>query len=61
VRLSREAGGALRRAEKDKEVRVIILKGAGTSSSAGHDMSAAGGDAPFGGIVGRYPPVEDEQ
>ena len=44
--LLEELSDALKRAEKDQEVRVIILKGAGSCFSAGHDMSAAGGDAP---------------
>ena len=38
-----ELSDALKRAEKDQEVRVIILKGAGTCFSAGHDLSATMG------------------
>ena len=41
-----ELSDALKNAEKDKDVRVIILRGAGPCFSAGHDMSVAGGDAP---------------
>ena len=37
--LLEELSDALKRAEKDLEVRVIILKGAGTCFSAGHDLS----------------------
>lgn len=41
-----ELSDALKAAEKDKEVRVVIIKGAGTCFSSGHDMSDTSGDAP---------------
>lgn len=41
-----DLSSALKEAERDRNVRVIILKGAGTCFSAGHDMSPTMGDAP---------------
>jgi len=41
-----EVADALKKAEKDREVRVIIIKGAGPCFSAGHDMTDTTGDAP---------------
>ena len=42
-----DLSAALKQAEKDKDVRVIILKGAGPCFSAGHDLSDSMGDAPL--------------
>jgi len=44
-----ELDQAMKEAEKDKEVRVIVLAGSGHSFSSGHDMS---GMAPEGGMAG---------
>lgn len=44
--LLEELRDALKRAEKDEAVRVIILKGAGTCFSAGHDLSETAGRSP---------------
>jgi enoyl-CoA hydratase len=41
-----EVVGALKKAEKDQDVRVIILKGAGPCFSAGHDLTDTSGDSP---------------
>ena len=41
-----ELSTALKEAEKDRSVKVIILKGAGPCFSAGHDMSPTMGEAP---------------
>ena len=41
-----ELRDALKQAEKDREVRVIILKGAGSCFSAGHDLSDTSADSP---------------
>ena len=41
-----ELTGALKQAEKDEDVRVIIIKGAGPCFCAGHDMSDTSGDSP---------------
>ena len=42
-----DLSAALKQAERDKNVRVIILKGAGPCFSAGHDLSETMGDAPL--------------
>jgi enoyl-CoA hydratase len=42
-----ELSAALKRAEREKNIRVIILKGAGSCFSAGHDLSETMGDAPL--------------
>jgi enoyl-CoA hydratase len=42
-----DLSAALKRAERDKNVKVIILKGAGPCFSAGHDLSETMGDAPL--------------
>src|SRR3990170_2858347 len=44
--LLEELSDALKKAEKDKDVRVIILKGAGPCFSAGHDLSETMGAGP---------------
>jgi len=44
--LLEELSDALKKAEKDKDVRVIILKGAGPCFSAGHDLSDTMGKSP---------------
>ena len=44
--LLHELSDALKKAEKDKDVRVIILKGAGPCFSAGHDLSETMGAGP---------------
>ena len=44
--LLREMSDALKVAEMDKQVRVIIIKGAGPCFSAGHDLSETMGRAP---------------
>lgn len=44
--LLEEMSDALKQAEKDQEVRVIILKGAGPCFSAGHDLSDTMGRSP---------------
>jgi enoyl-CoA hydratase len=41
-----ELSDALRRAEKDNDVRVIVLKAAGPAFCSGHDMNDTGSDAP---------------
>jgi enoyl-CoA hydratase len=41
-----EVVDALKTAEKDPDVRVIILKGAGPCFSAGHDLTDTSGDSP---------------
>lgn len=41
-----ELSAALKEAEKDRNVRVIVIKGAGACFSAGHDMSDSMGEAP---------------
>ncbi|MFC1874426.1 enoyl-CoA hydratase-related protein [Chloroflexota bacterium] len=41
-----DLSAALKEAERDERVKVIIIKGAGTCFSAGHDMSETMGDAP---------------
>ena len=41
-----ELSDALKKAEKDTDVRVIVIKGAGPCFSAGHDMSDTSGDSP---------------
>lgn len=41
-----ELGDALKKAEKDEDVRVIVIKGAGPCFCAGHDMSDTSGDSP---------------
>ena len=41
-----EVCDALKKAEKDADVRVIVIKGAGPCFSGGHDMSDTTGDAP---------------
>jgi len=41
-----EVVDALKKAEKDQDVRVIILKGAGPCFSAGHDLTDVSGDSP---------------
>jgi len=43
----KDLSDALKEAEKDKNIRVIILKGAGPCFSAGHDLSETMGDAPL--------------
>ncbi|HUT71162.1 MAG TPA: enoyl-CoA hydratase-related protein [Desulfatiglandales bacterium] len=42
-----DLSAALKEAERDKNIRVIILKGAGPCFSAGHDLSETMGDAPL--------------
>ncbi len=42
-----DLSAALKAAEKDKKVKVIILKGAGPCFSAGHDLSDTMGDSPL--------------
>jgi enoyl-CoA hydratase len=42
-----DLSAALKQAERDKNIRVIILKGAGRCFSAGHDLSETMGDAPL--------------
>jgi enoyl-CoA hydratase len=44
--LLEELSDALKKAEKDREVRVIIIKGAGPCFSAGHDLSETMGAGP---------------
>ena len=44
--LLKEMSDALKKAETDKDVRVIIIKGAGPCFSAGHDLSDTMGKAP---------------
>ena len=44
--MSAEISTALREAEGDQEVRVIILKGAGASFSAGYDLDSSAGTPP---------------
>lgn len=44
--LLHELSDALKKAEKDQDVRVIILKGAGACFSAGHDLSETMGRGP---------------
>jgi enoyl-CoA hydratase len=41
-----EVVDALKKAEKDQDVRVIIIKGAGPCFSAGHDLTDTTGDSP---------------
>lgn len=43
----KDLSDALKEAERDKNIRVIILKGAGPCFSAGHDLSETMGDAPL--------------
>jgi enoyl-CoA hydratase len=43
----KDLSAALKEAERDKNIRVIILKGAGPCFSAGHDLSETMGDAPL--------------
>jgi enoyl-CoA hydratase len=42
-----DLSAALRQAEKDKNIRVIIIKGAGPCFSSGHDLSETMGDSPL--------------
>ena len=42
-----DLSAALKEAERDKNIRVIILKGAGPCFSGGHDLSETMGDAPL--------------
>lgn len=42
-----DMSAALKEAERDKNIRVIILKGAGPCFCAGHDLSEEMGDAPL--------------
>ena len=42
-----DMSAALKEAERDKNVRVIILKGAGPCFSSGHDLSEEMGDSPL--------------
>ena len=42
-----DLSAALKRAERDKDIRVIILKGAGPCFSSGHDLGETMGDSPL--------------
>jgi len=42
-----DLSAALKEAERDEKVKVIIIKGAGTCFSSGHDLSDTMGDAPL--------------